>query len=233
MRIFHLSLLLCVAHAFAPSYLADFPTRDAGHGTELERKEDLSPVEQETDSSGSRALPINHLPPHEPTHHDSTAVVQTNSQGIHDTPPTDNQEHSIARRDVGVYIAVVRDGSDIEKFRDFLKTKAEDGNKIYQIGPDDNILGYGNVTLTPNSKVDVENYEGTLGLLDDSPITFNRAVQTNRVPPEMHESAEPTEKRGELTSRDLKWKIQEYADEALVMDSQYEYAAHSTAEMIR
>jgi hypothetical protein len=79
----------------------------------------------------------------------------------------------------------------------------------------------------------VENYEGTLGLLDDSPITFNRAVQTNRVPPEMHESAEPTEKRGELTSRDLKWKIQEYADEALVMDSQYEYAAHSTAEMIR
>jgi hypothetical protein len=31
----------------------------------------------------------------------------------------------------------------------------------------------------------------------------------------------------------LKWKIQEYADEALVMDSQYEYAAHSTAEMIR
>lgn len=176
MRIFHLCLVLCVAQAFALSYLADLLTRDAGYDNELEQKEDLSHVEQGTDSPRTRALPINHMPPYEPIHHEVTAVMRTDSDGIHDTTPTDNQEQSVARGDVGVYIAVVRDGSDIKKFRDFLKAKAEEGGDIYQIGPDDNILGYGNVTIISNSKADVKNYEGTLGLLKDSPMTFHRAV---------------------------------------------------------
>jgi len=223
MRILYLSLLLCVAQAFIPSYLADAATRDAENNAALEQREDVPPVEQQINTSTSPALTSDHLPRYEPQDRDITATHANAGESVSREPPGNGQGHILTRRDVVAYIAVVKDDYDIEKFRDFLKTKAEDGNDIYQIGPDNKILGYGNVTLTPSSKADVEIYEGTLGLLEDLPVTFHRAVQTKSASLEVHPSAYPYENSGKLSRRALKWKAQYPADEALVMDSEYEY----------
>ncbi|KAH6883066.1 hypothetical protein BKA58DRAFT_29894 [Alternaria rosae] len=201
MRFLYLSLLLCVAQAFIPTFLADPATRDPKNNPALERREIVPPVEQQTDTSTTPALTSDHLPRHELQDRDITAVHKNIGESDSHEPPGNGQGHTIARRDAVTYIAVVKYGYEIEKFRDFLKTKAEDGNDIYQIGPDDKILGYGNVTLTPSSKADVENYEGTLGLLEDLPVTFHRAVQTKSASFEVHPSADSYENSGKLSRR--------------------------------
>jgi hypothetical protein len=172
MHIFYLFLLLCVAQAFAPSYLADLPTRDANSNAELERSKDLSHIEQPTDYSRTDALSTDNSHQNEPTHGHSTAVGQDKSGGADNDVAPSEQEHTIARRDVGEYIALVKDGIDIKKYHDFLKTKVEDGSWMYQIGPDEKILGYGSVTLTQDAKTEVETHQDTFGMLEDLPITF-------------------------------------------------------------
>lgn len=223
MRILHLSLLLCVAQAFIPTYLADATTRDAEDNAALEQREDVSPVEQQPGIATAPALTSDLLSRHEPTHHRSTAVHGNADEGAsHDSPPT-REEHSISRRDIKEYIALVKKDINIKTYHDFLKSKVVPGSWMYQIGPDDKILGYGSLNLTQEAKKEVENHEDTSGMMEELPVISLRALPAEQSLDAVHKRSEAIDRREKLVSRALTWKKQENADDALLMDSLYPY----------
>ena len=223
MRILYLSLLLCVAQAFIPSYLADAATRDAENNAALEQREDVPPVEQQTGIATAPALNSDHLSRHEPAHHGSTAVHGNAGEGAsHDPPPT-REEHSISRRDIKEYIALVKKDIDIKNYHDFLKSKVVPGSWMYQIGPDDKILGYGSLNLTQEAKKEVENHEDTSGMMEELPVVSLRALPAEQSLDAVYKRSEASDRREKLVSRALTWKKQENADDALLMDSLYPY----------
>jgi hypothetical protein len=69
---------------------------------------------------------------------------------------TQEQEHPVVRQDVTAYIVFWKKESSLKDTQDFLKSKMGSGGDMYQIGPDDKIMGWGNVTLTPDAKTEVE-----------------------------------------------------------------------------
>jgi hypothetical protein len=309
MHFFFLFLLLCIAQAFTPSYISDLTTRNVDDTAKREQDEELFRNNQRAWSYSAHVVTTDPLPRSDSTGDHSIAVTANDSEDAQNVVPPTELEQRIAKREVVKWIALVKDDADIEKFRDFIKSKVEDSNDIYQIGPDDEILGYGNVTLTADSKRDVENFEGCLGLMEDWPMNFNsvvlerriakrevvkyialakkgidiekyheylktkaedssgmyqigpdekilgyghvvltqeaktevenhqdtfgmledvpivslRALPTEHLPRATHENLESVDKREKLFPRALTWKSQDYADDALVMDSQYPY----------
>lgn len=99
---------------------------------------------------------------------------------------------------------------------------------MYQIGLDDKILGYGNVTLTEEARLEVENHEDTSGMLEDLPITSLRTLPSDYLSSVIRGSPVVVERGERLVTRDLKWMTQDTADEALVVDSQYKYVRNVT-----
>jgi hypothetical protein len=92
---------------------------------------------------------------------------------------------------------------------------------MYQIGTDHKIMGWGNATLTPDAKTEVEKYEGVRRIMEEPPLYMNRALAPRHHSQKPRGNTKITARHQSLTKRDIIWKEQGYADEALVMDSQY------------
>ncbi|KAL1798271.1 hypothetical protein ACET3X_002308 [Alternaria dauci] len=195
--------------------MATRPEKDAEDETKLNRGEDVHRNNQQAWSYA------NHLPRDEPKNEHSVAAGANDGESTHNVVPPNELEQRIARREVVKYMARVKDGIDIEKYREFLMTKVESGSWIYQIGPDQEIRGYGSVTLTQDAKTEVENHKDTSFVMEDLPLIPLRALSSGTLPHTIHENSAPIDKRRKLLPRNLAWKAQEYADDALVMDSQY------------
>ncbi|KAI4962164.1 hypothetical protein J4E86_001196 [Alternaria arbusti] len=201
--------------------MANSPNKDAENNAALEQREDVSPVEQQPGIAKAPALTSDLLSRHEPTHHRSTAVHGNADEGAsHDSPPT-REEHSISRRDIKEYIALVKKDINIKTYHDFLKSKVVPGSWMYQIGPDDKILGYGSLNLTQEAKKEVENHEDTSGMMEELPVISLRALPAEQSLDAVHKRSEAIDRREKLVSRALTWKKQENADDALLMDSLY------------
>ena len=81
------------------------------------------------------------------------------------------------------------------------------GSDIYQIGPDEKILGYGNVTSTAEAKEEVANHESIDGIMEELPLvsllTIPRTDWSHQ-PPEREEYRIHTHhcRRGRLRGND-------------------------------
>lgn len=67
---------------------------------------------------------------------------------------------NIAPRDDVLYVALARNTSDIPKTEDFIKSKIRKGTSIYQMQSRGETIGWGDLSLDPEAKKDLENYDG-------------------------------------------------------------------------
>jgi hypothetical protein len=102
-------------------------------------------------------------------------------------------------------IVLAKDSADLDKTKAFLKTLAEHGNDIYDIGYKGHARGWGNVTLTEDAVKKVEGHDGVAAVRPEHPV-----IDLLVLP-----------KGDRLASRDTTWQKQDDADLSLLMDSQY------------
>jgi hypothetical protein len=107
------------------------------------------------------------------------------------------QEHSIARRDVSVYIALSQNETDVAKTEEFLKTKIEGGVGLFKIFRDEDIIAWGNLTLTENAKSEVESYEGIRAIQKAREVTFNRALPAIDEQPQTRKGLESPKRKND------------------------------------
>lgn len=80
------------------------------------------------------------------------------------------QSNFLTRRGTATYIALIKNDGDTKKADEFLTDRMVQGSDIYQIGPDEKILEYGNVTLKAEAKEEVANRESVDGIMEELPL---------------------------------------------------------------
>ncbi len=86
------------------------------------------------------------------------------------------------RRDLKYYAIAAKPGSDVQATKEFLKTKVQDNQEIYDYLDDQGtIVGWGHLAIDNSVVQEVENYEGVQAPLmreDDDDL---RAISTNEI----------------------------------------------------
>jgi hypothetical protein len=134
-----------------------------------------------------------------------------------------SHEHPVVRRDVEKYNVLAHDGSNVTDTEEFLKSKIEGDKGLYQVFHGEDVIAWGNVTLTPDAKSEVESHKGVQAVTKSRTVSFNRALPSSDYSQQKPRSASVTRKNGRLQTRADPWKKIVTLDDGLKMISQYPY----------
>jgi hypothetical protein len=127
------------------------------------------------------------------------------------------------RDDIKYYITLSKDPNNDEETKtthDFLYSKVADQGPFVEFDLDEHVHGWGGLAFTEAQKIEVDNYPGIQGPLQEEQIArAARAIPPTSQPTDF-QTTTPATKRSNHLKRDLSWTKETNAVKDLVMDSQ-------------
>jgi hypothetical protein len=154
------------------------------------------------------------------------STVETNPTAVAEVHETREdhkslEDHSVVRRDIGKYNVLAQDGTNITDTEEFLKSKIEGGKGLYQVFSGEDVIAWGNVTLTPEAKAEVESHKGVRAVSKSKEVYFWRALPSGESIVYVHGNVGVAKKDTRLHTRADPWRKQLTDDDGLKMISQY------------
>jgi hypothetical protein len=100
-----------------------------------------------------------------------------------DIPPPESKRAELATQDTQLYNAMATEDSDVKKTEEFLRSKVQKGEPIYQLkGRDGRVVGWYCLFLDAAAKQAVQDHEGIAVIKVESEMADFRALLTDKLP---------------------------------------------------
>jgi hypothetical protein len=147
------------------------------------------------------------------------SVASSSASTASASPQSEEKRSDVAAQDTQHYGASAADDTNITETEEFLRSKVKNPEDILQHSRKDVVYGWYNLELDAETKEEVEAYRGIKAMRLSKMLAEFRAAPTSYWS-QRHKTLANQERKA-LLRRANEWVLQEGADKALVIDSQY------------